>query len=69
MERELRVIWLHKGYSEYSIYDGITQRDPLSNVGIESDGSAGQAGLLYEELPNVYVFSAHQMLTTFCALF
>ena len=25
--------------------------------------------LLYEELPNVYVFSAHKMFTTFCAPF
>ena len=25
--------------------------------------------LLYEELPNVYVFSAHKMLTTLCAPF
>ena len=24
---------------------------------------------LYEELPNVYVFSAHKMFTTFCAPF
>ena len=24
---------------------------------------------LYDELPNVYVFSAHKMLTTFCAPF
>ena len=24
---------------------------------------------LYDELPNVYVFSAHKMFTTFCALF
>ena len=24
---------------------------------------------LYEELPNVYVFSAHKMFTTFCAHF
>ena len=24
---------------------------------------------LYEELPNVYVFSAHKVLTTFCAPF
>ena len=24
---------------------------------------------LYEELPNVYVFSAHKMFTTFCAAF
>ena len=24
---------------------------------------------LYEELPNVYVFSAHNMFTTFCAPF
>ena len=26
-------------------------------------------GFLYEELPNVYVFSAHGMFTTFCAPF
>ena len=25
--------------------------------------------VLYEELPNVYVFSAHTMFTTFCAPF
>ena len=25
--------------------------------------------LLYEKLPNVYVFSAHKMFTTFCAPF
>ena len=24
---------------------------------------------LYEELPNIYVFSAHKMFTTFCAPF
>ena len=24
---------------------------------------------LYEKLPNVYVFSAHKILTTFCALY
>ena len=29
------------------IYDAVTRRVPISNVGIESIGSAGQAGFTY----------------------
>ena len=40
---------------------------PVSNVGIESVGSPIR--FLYEELPNVYIFSAHKVFTTLCAPF
>ena len=38
-------------------------------VSIEPAKSALPIRFLYEELPNVYVFSAHKMFTTFCAPF
>ena len=34
----------------YCVYDGATRRDSVSNVGIESVGSAGQAGFTYQAL-------------------
>ena len=38
-------------------------------VSVQSAKPALPITFLYEELPNVYVFSAYQMLTTFCAPF
>ena len=34
----------------YSIYDAVTRKAPVSNVGIESVGLAGQAGYSYQVL-------------------
>ena len=39
----------------------------VQNVG--SVKPASPIRLLYEELPKVYVFSAHKIFTTFCASF
>ena len=52
----------------YSIYDGVTRGAIVSNVGIKRVGLAGQAvftyqALLCEQLPQVYVFSAHKIFT------
>ena len=38
-------------------------------VSVQSAKLASPIRFLYEELPNVYVFSAHKMFTTFCAPF
>ena len=38
-------------------------------VSVQPAKSALPIRLLYEELPKVYVFSAHKMFTTFCAPF
>ena len=34
----------------YSIYDGVIRRNPVSDVRIESIGSAGQVGFNYQAL-------------------
>ena len=39
-----------KKFLLYSIYDGVTRRSPISNVGIESVDSADQAGFNYQAL-------------------
>ena len=56
--------------SPNSICDSVLRRAPTSYVGIENAGSNGQAalpiGFLCEQLPNVYVFSAHEIFRTFC---
>ena len=38
-------------------------------VSVQSAKPALPIRFLYEELPNVHVFSAHKMFTTFCAPF
>ena len=38
-------------------------------VSVQPVKPASHIRFLYEELPNVYVFSAHKMFTTFCAPF
>ena len=57
----------------FSIYNGVTHRDPISNVGIESVGSAGKPALpnriFCKQLPKVYVLSAQKVFKTFCAPF
>ena len=40
----------------YRISDDLTRRDPVSNVGIESVGSAGQAGFTYQVIKRLCVF-------------
>ena len=48
-------------------------KTPIGNVEIESVGLAVKPAspirLLCEELPKVYVFFAHKILTTYCAPF
>ena len=57
----------------YSIYEGITRRDPSATselrVSVQPAKLASPTRLLCEKLPNVYVFSAHKMFTTFCVPF
>ena len=47
--------------------------NPSVTSGLRVSGPPAEPALLirflYEELPNVYVFSAHEMFTTFCAPF
>ena len=38
-------------------------------VSVQAAKPALHIRFLYEELPNVYVFSTHKMFTTFCAPF
>ena len=46
-----------------------SKRDPVSNVGIESVVQpALPIRFLYEELPNIHVFSTYTMSTTFCQI-
>ena len=56
-----------------SICDGITRKHPVSNAGLRVSVQPAKPALpmrfLYEELPNVYVFSSHKMFTTFCVPF
>ena len=40
-----------------------------SGLGVSVQAAKPAIRILYEELPNVYVFSAHKMFTTFCAPF
>ena len=42
---------------------------PGLRVSVQPAEPAIPIRFLYEELPNVYVFSAHKMFTTFCAPF
>ena len=55
------------------IHDGITRKARSVMSGLRMSFQPAKPALpimfLYEELPNVNVFSAHKMLTTFCAPF
>ena len=70
-EIPLQASYQHKKKSlRYSIYDGVTHRDPSVKSGLRvSVQPASHVRFLYEETPKVYVLPAHKKFTTFCAPF
>ena len=57
----------------FIVYDGVAAETPLVTSGLRVSVQPAKPALpirfLYEELPNVCVFSAHKIFTTFCFLF